>query len=70
MAQINFLKIVLEKSNVGIVISLYCNVFIIAFIAAVVAVAIAFMLIAGLHSDLTAAMKDSSSSPGSTSETV
>ena len=43
------------------------TVLIIAVIAAAVAVAMAFVLIAGLRSDLTAALKDSSSSSGSTS---
>ena len=45
-------------------------VLIIAVIAAAVAVAIALVLIAGLRSDLTAALNDSSSSPGSSSENV
>ena len=44
------------------------TVLIIAVIAAAVAVAMAFVLIAGIRSDLTAAMKDSSSSYGSTTE--
>ena len=43
-------------------------VLITAIIAEVVAVAMAFVLIAGIRSDLTAALKDSSSSPGSSSE--
>ena len=42
----------------------------IAVIAAAVAVAMAFVLIAGLRSDLTAALKNSSSSSGSISESV
>ena len=44
------------------------TVLIIAVIAAAVAVAMAFVLIVGLRSDLTAALKDSSSSSGSTTE--
>ena len=43
-------------------------VLITAVIAEVVAVAMAFVLIAGIRSDLTAALRDSSSSPGSSSE--
>ena len=45
-------------------------VLITAVIAAAVAVAIAFVLIAGLRSDLTAALKDSSSSSGSITENI
>ena len=46
------------------------TVLIIAVIAAAVAVAMAFVLIAGLRSDLTAALKDSSSSSGSITENI
>ena len=46
------------------------TVLIIAVTAAAVAVAVAFVLIAGLRSDLTAALKDSSSSSGSITEII
>ena len=46
------------------------TVLIIAVIAAAVTVAVAFVLIAGLRSDLTAALKDSSSSSGSITENM
>ena len=46
------------------------TILIIAVIAATVAVAVAFVLIAGLRSDFTAALKDSSSSSGSITEII
>ena len=58
-----------QKKSRQLVCLLACfTVLIIALIAAAIAVAMAFVLIAGLRSDLTAALKDSSSSSGSTTE--
>ena len=59
-----------KKSRQPVCLLVCFTVLIIAVIAAAVAVAMAFVLIAGLRSDLTAALKDSSSSSGSTTESV
>ena len=57
-----------KKSRQPVCLLACFTVLIIAVIAAAVAVAMTFVLIAGLRLDLTAALKDSSSSSGSTSE--
>ena len=57
-----------RNKNLHVWMPVCFTVLIIAVIAAAVAVVMAFVLIAGLRSDLTAALKDSSSSAGSTTE--
>ena len=57
-----------KKSRKPVYLLACFTVLIIAVIAAALAVAMAFVLIAGLRSDLSTAMKDSSSSSGSTTE--
>ena len=60
-----------QKENTSPCCVIACfAILIIAVTAAAVAVAVAFVLIAGLRSDLTAAMKDSSSSSGSITKII